>query len=508
MQRCLTRGLWPAWKRARLTVKVGFNERAGGVSPEAIGEAVARVLASEEFGNSKRLRRFLEYVVEKIRAGNFDEVKEYNIALSVYDRGASFDPANDTIVRVEARRLRQKLAEYYHGTGRRDPILIELPKGAYVPVFRRRKRRAPAIPMLVSLFFTRRGIALAISGIGLLAVAGFILWQTGAVPGHRIPSGWSLQGSTLRIRDAVGRLCWEKSFETFDPHFDVLVMDKALIADIDGDGRTEVLFNLLPDKSGAAGGSLLCFEQSGALRWQFRYGRPMTFGARHFDANYRGRLIRPVVIGGKRYLLTVANHYLWYPSQVALLEAETARVVEEYWHPGSIYDGILCDVDGDGAQELVFGGINNPGEGLGHSAVGMLKIPFSKVPRRAFLPDDPFKPVTGGGELGYLLFPYPDVSKVLGLWPSVTNFRIDQQRIIVEIPLPEAGGIVFYLDFRLHVQEYRFSDNFPALHNRLFAQHLLNHRLTAKETRSLAQPVAFPAAPDGNSPELARFWKF
>src|ERR1039458_8760438 len=118
-------------------------ERAGGVSPEAMGEAVARVLASSAFGNSKRLRRFFSYVVEKTLAGEFNDIKEYSIALAVFDRAPSFNPATDTIVRVEAGRLRNKLAAYYHGPGSPDPVAIHLRRGGYVPEFRARGQESP-----------------------------------------------------------------------------------------------------------------------------------------------------------------------------------------------------------------------------------------------------------------------------------------------------------------------------------------------------------------------------
>src|ERR1019366_2923549 len=78
----------------------------------------------------------------------------------------------------------------------------------------------------------------------------------------------------------------------------------------------------------ASGGSLMCFEQNGKLRWQARYGGLKTFGGRTFDASYCGRFVRPVRVGGRPLLLTVANHHLWYPSQVALRAPRTGRVVE------------------------------------------------------------------------------------------------------------------------------------------------------------------------------------
>lgn len=94
-----------------------------------------RVLGSEGFVRSERMRRFLGYVVEEALDGRADSLKEYGIGLEVFDRPTSFDPRTDPIVRVEARRLRSKLARYYATEGRGDRLRVELPKGTYVPRF-------------------------------------------------------------------------------------------------------------------------------------------------------------------------------------------------------------------------------------------------------------------------------------------------------------------------------------------------------------------------------------
>jgi hypothetical protein len=287
------------------------------------------------------------------------------------------------------------------------------------------------------------------------------------------------------------------------------VEDKVTVVDVDGDGRKEVLLNYLPLNLDEAGGSLMCFDARGNLRWEYHYGSKKSFGQRTFSSSYVGRLLRPVQIAGKPYLLTVANHYVWYPSQVALLDPRTGRLVEEYWHPGALYNAILRDLNGDGQDEVILGGINNPGEGLGHAALAALTLPFSKAPRRVIQSDDPFPPLTGGGELNYALFPYPDVCRMHGMLPWIARLSIDQsRRILVETALPEAGGILYYLGFDFQVQECRFSDQFAPLHQRLFLQHLLDHPLSARETESLGKVVRFPAAPDGNSPNLKQFWGF
>lgn len=94
-----------------------------------------RILSSAEFKNKLRLQRFLSYVVHETLVGNSSLIKGYTIGLEVFDKDESFDPQADAIVRVEAGRLRRLLEHYYVNEGKDDPIIIDLPKGKYEPVF-------------------------------------------------------------------------------------------------------------------------------------------------------------------------------------------------------------------------------------------------------------------------------------------------------------------------------------------------------------------------------------
>lgn len=109
------------------------------VEPEAVRAQLERVLASETFANAGRHSRLLRYVAERTLAGEGDQLKEYVLGTEVFDRADSYDPRIDTIVRVEARRLRQRLDEYYAKTGSADPVVISIPRGTYVPTFERRQ---------------------------------------------------------------------------------------------------------------------------------------------------------------------------------------------------------------------------------------------------------------------------------------------------------------------------------------------------------------------------------
>lgn len=104
-------------------------------SEDAILAACERIVNSRGFRQSDRMSRFLRFAVKGALANDPARLKEYAVAVEVFDRDPSFDPKTDNIVRVEARRLRKKLKEYYDDEGRQDPIRIELPGPGYLPVF-------------------------------------------------------------------------------------------------------------------------------------------------------------------------------------------------------------------------------------------------------------------------------------------------------------------------------------------------------------------------------------
>lgn len=119
------------------------------ILPADVRAELDKIFASPDFFRSARMRRLLDFIVSSSLAPDGDSaagLKESLIGVAVFDRDPSYDPKADPIVRVEARRLRTKLAEYYEGPGEDDPVLIELPKGAYIPVIRRRADPAAPLP--------------------------------------------------------------------------------------------------------------------------------------------------------------------------------------------------------------------------------------------------------------------------------------------------------------------------------------------------------------------------
>lgn len=121
---------------------VGNPPRSHDSSPEPVSIAdvrseLDRILRSETFAGAPVLSRLLVHVVEHTIAGSNDSLKEYALGVDVFGRGESFDLRTDTIVRVQARRLRERLKDYYTTDGTGDPVRIDVPVGRYVATFQR-----------------------------------------------------------------------------------------------------------------------------------------------------------------------------------------------------------------------------------------------------------------------------------------------------------------------------------------------------------------------------------
>jgi len=122
----------------------------------------------------------LEFVVERKLSGEGNGAKEYDLAVDVFHRQKSFDPSVDSVVRVEARRLRTKLAQYYADQGRRERVVISLPKGAYVPEFAWRQKQ----PLRWLRFAGQRPLTAAAALLaGLALVGAYLFWNTSGRPG-------------------------------------------------------------------------------------------------------------------------------------------------------------------------------------------------------------------------------------------------------------------------------------------------------------------------------------
>ena len=166
------------------------------LTPEAVEAQLDRISASRLFRNSPSLIRLLRFSVEKTTQGHAEDLKEYSVATEVLGRPKSFDPRDDTSVRVTARRLRAKLEEYYRIEGRDDPLCVSVPRGGYKALIEPRKHKRERIPGSV----LRRLAWGILAGLGAAAV-GVLLLGTHKV-GNRIDvfdTGRSLRRLTFDL---------------------------------------------------------------------------------------------------------------------------------------------------------------------------------------------------------------------------------------------------------------------------------------------------------------------
>ena len=153
------------------------GDDTGGVAPEDVRAELERILSSGAFTGSNRLQVFLRHVTEQTLAGQAERLKGYSIGLEVFGKDPSFDPQADSLVRVEAGRLRKKLAQYYKEEGASDPVEIRLPKGGYAPSFHARKTAAGFGIASGSGPSARRVALLALALVGALAAGLAVAWH-------------------------------------------------------------------------------------------------------------------------------------------------------------------------------------------------------------------------------------------------------------------------------------------------------------------------------------------
>lgn len=163
--------------------------------PEQLFQQVDSIIKSHSLRGCESLGRLLQYLAKQALDHPDAPLKEYQIATEVYGRSEKFDPQSDSTVRVQASRLRVKLAEYYAGEGATARILIKIPKGSYHLTFEPKPAEPPPLPVLSTQALpssqpqtrsvvvesaSRMGIAVTLLSAGLmmsLVVSGSLLWN-------------------------------------------------------------------------------------------------------------------------------------------------------------------------------------------------------------------------------------------------------------------------------------------------------------------------------------------
>jgi hypothetical protein len=171
------------------------------------------VLASQDFVRAPKLALLLSYLCEKLFAGETNQIKEYSIGLEVFNRGASFDQNSDSIVRVEANRLRKRLADYYSSEGASHVLHITIPIGQYIPRFEARSiqpvRRDSVAPEVPIDGFMKTGSAFgwlrsqSLLGVAIVVLFAAAVWITYAVVKNRTQQKMVAQSNRARVQTEI-----------------------------------------------------------------------------------------------------------------------------------------------------------------------------------------------------------------------------------------------------------------------------------------------------------------
>ena len=153
------------------------------IGREQCFQQIDKLTKSHSLHSSESLCKLLRYLAEHSVDHPGIALKEYQIATEVLGRPPGFDPQSDSTVRVQAGRLRVKLAEYYAQEGMNDPVVVEIPKGSYALTFHLRANSPPQLPAALPLEITRRakvkptsirGWVTAVVALSVLLVASLV----------------------------------------------------------------------------------------------------------------------------------------------------------------------------------------------------------------------------------------------------------------------------------------------------------------------------------------------
>lgn len=173
-------------------------------------DQVERILHSEELRGSEVLRRLLRFLAEKSASGEADELKEYTVAIECLGKPASYDPRQNSAVRIQVGRLRQKLSDYYRAEGVDDPVIVDIPKGHFKLKYVFRDSFAPNVPeSLVTEIPPRKTLAQKLGRMRIpVAIAACALFVLGI--GARY---YALRPAQAKASSAATSAAWNPNME-------------------------------------------------------------------------------------------------------------------------------------------------------------------------------------------------------------------------------------------------------------------------------------------------------
>jgi len=337
------------------------------MDPTAIRDQIDRILHSQSFASKSQLRKLLEILFKNMDSQSTlapqEVIKELWPAETKTKRAAD--------VATEMNRLRHSLDSYYSGEGKSDPITIILPNRSAAAADGRPEKRWMAARARgeneehpVGAQTTRRMGWKKVAGLATLATLGLATYASIRIlSADYQPSGARLDGSALVIVNAEGKEIWRKVFpDGIGPawYYANGVASRLWFGDLDGKGRTSVLFSYLPaDESQPHSSTLICYSDRGREKWRWTPGRdlPELEGILSTFKTSAIRVLKAAERKPPRIVVVSNRDPSWGgPSQIALLDS-SGKTLSEYWHAGGLRDMVVADLNGDGKEEIIAAGV-------------------------------------------------------------------------------------------------------------------------------------------------------
>jgi hypothetical protein len=287
------------------------------------------------------------------------------------------------------------------------------------------------------------------------------------------PADFRIKDSVLTILDAKGRALWsyDTGFEQlkeesyYREHFQYKkisdynrspVFPFLIIKDINRDGRAEVLFTAQVENI-IDTGAVICFDHKGRKLWQFEPGREMTYGPEHYSNDYWVQILDLCDLegDGQQEVIVVADQIPYFPTQVAVLDAR-GKILGEYWNSGRIVNFATFDLEGDGRKKIAFGGKNNEYRKPCLFVLDPKKIEGGSPQFKNRYQCRGLRP---GTERCYLLFPQTEVDLIEDISGDPINFIsvLGNGNISLWTSL---SGIIYEMNSHLAVSSIQLSDMF------------------------------------------------
>jgi hypothetical protein len=345
----------------------------------------------------------------------------------------------------------------------------------------------------------RRAARWALFGLLPCALGALLLFHSKSALSTQ-PVDFAIKGSTLIILGEDGKELWrhdtkidgladENFYRTYFQAVDAAVtsirLPSLVIKDINGDGRSEVLFAVQKRDDTYGEGDLYCFDSKGRDLWHFSAGREMRFGGRTYSDDYRiyGFSLHDFNGDRRQEIAVISYQYPQWPCQLALLDCR-GRELGEFWNSGYLVDICYHDLDGDGREEMIAGGVDNEFGGC-LIVFDPERIEGCSPQTGEFRSDE----LRAGSEKYYVRFPRSDISLALGdIVEGLLHFGITNNKRIVAYTIYNLG---FEFDFRLRCLNVDWGHGFMIRHNQLAAAGKIRSALDAAYREAFRRAIRY-----------------